>query len=417
MKTEINQLMHEKNLDAIIISGSGSQNPPMAYFFSGAFFTRAHLFIIRDEDPVLFYRPMERDTAAQTGLSRIISYDTFPAAEFRAAANGDPVLHDALELRALCQSLGLQKGRVAFCGQEEIGIQYAVLQEFQKLMPEIEIAGAEGIAVIRQARYTKDAPELEKIRRMGEVVTDVVGKVETFIRSGYLRDNRLFDSQDQPITIGRIKKYINLRLCELGTENPEGTIFAIGKDAAVPHNQGDDEQTLEAGKSIVFDFFPCETGGGYFFDFTRTWSIGYATEAVQKAYDQVKQIHDAVFDAIHVGQPAKEMQRLTCKLFREMGHPTVEEVPGTQDGFVHSVGHGLGLNIHERPFTRDTADNTDILLPGTVFTIEPGVYYPEIENPFGIRIEDTVYIDQDGKPQYFVNYPYQLVIEVETKNK
>ena len=132
MKTEINQLMHEKNLDAIIISGSGSQNPPMAYFFSGAFFTRAHLFIIRDEDPVLFYRPMERDTAAQTGLSRIISYDTFPAAEFRAAANGDPVLHDALELRALCQSLGLQKGRVAFCGQVRKGSRSSVRRAIPK---------------------------------------------------------------------------------------------------------------------------------------------------------------------------------------------------------------------------------------------------------------------------------------------
>ncbi len=415
MKTEINQLLRDKNLDAIIISGSGTNNPPLAYFLKGAFFTRAHLFILKDQDPVLFYRPMERDTAAQTGLSRIISYDTFSSAEFRIAAKGDAILYDALELQALCQSLGLESGRVGFCGKEEIGTQYAVLREFQQLMPAIEIAGSEGIDILREARYTKDSAELERIRQMGEIVTTVVGKVEALIRGGYLQNGILFSQDGQPITIGQIKKYINVLLCEAGVENPEGTIFALGKDAAVPHNAGNDAQALEAGKSIVFDFFPCEAGGGYFFDFTRTWSIGYATEAVQKAYDQVLEVHHAVFDSIQNGQEARDLQKLTCKLFQEMGHPTVADTPGTMDGFVHSVGHGLGLNIHERPFTRDSADNTDRLLPGTVVTIEPGVYYPEIEEPYGIRIEDTIYIDQDGKPQYFVNYPYRLVIEVETK--
>ncbi|MHC1771171.1 MAG: M24 family metallopeptidase [Flexilinea sp.] len=414
MKTEINQLLTENNLNAIIISGSGKHNPPMAYFSRGAFFTRAHIFLIKDREPVLFYRPMERDTAAQTGMKRIC-YDVFPSEEFYSLSNGDLIKANALELQAMCKSVGLYQGRIAFCGRDEIGTQYALICEFQKIMPEIEVAGSEGIDIINQVRYVKDKSELDVIRHMGEIVSEVAGRVENYIKKGYLKDNILVDSDGKSITIGQVKRRINLWLGELGAENPEGTIFSMGKDAGVPHNQGNDDQVLEGGKSIVFDFFPCETGGGYFFDFTRTWSIGFATESVRKAYDQVKLVHDTVINSIQIGQPVKELQILTCRMFREMGHNTVAEDPKTLEGYVHSVSHGLGLNIHERPFTRNTVDNTDIVLPGTVFTIEPGLYYPDIQDGFGVRIEDTIFIDENGKPQYFIQYPYNLVLDVKTK--
>lgn len=414
MKREINQLLSEKNLNAVIISGSGKNNPPMVYFSRGAFFTRAHIFLLKDQEPVLFYRPMERDAAAQTGMKRIC-YDSFPTEEFRSLSAGDSIKTNALELQAMCKSVGLNQGRIAFCGRDEIGTQYPLIREFQNIMPEIEVSGSEGIDIINQARYSKDKSELQMIRHMGEIVAEVAGRVEKYIQSGYLKENILVDRDDKPITIGQVKRWINLWLGELGAENPEGTIFSMGKDAGVPHNQGNDAQALEAGKSIVFDFFPCETGGGYFFDFTRTWSIGFATESVRKAYEQVKLVHDTVINTIQVGQPVKELQILTCRLFREMGHNTVAEDPKTREGYVHSVSHGLGLNIHERPFTRNTVDNTDIVLPGTVFTIEPGLYYPEIHDGFGVRIEDTIYIDENGKPQFFIQYPYNLVLDVETK--
>ena len=416
MKSEINRLLHEKNLDAIIVSGAGSHNAPLKYFTKDAFFTHAQIVILRDQEPVLFYRPMERDNAEKIGF-RKICYDSFPQKDFYTISKGNSNLASALELQAIFQSLGFYKGRAAFCGQLEFGTHFAMLQEFQQLMPEVEIAGSEGIEILNQARYTKDESELAAIRKMGEIVVDIAGRVERFIQSNYLKDNILVDQNELPVTIGAIKKLINLWLTELNAENPNGTIFSMGRDAGVPHNEGNDEAALEAGKSIVFDFFPCESGGGYFYDFTRTWCIGFAPPQVEKAYEQVHFVYETVLKNVGLRKNLKDLQRLTCKLFREMGHQTVEDHPGTQEGYVHSISHGLGLNVHERPFSGFSASDADVILPGAVFTIEPGLYYPEIKNPFGVRIEDTIYIDNDGNAQYFIQYPYRLVLPVKKWEK
>ena len=72
-----------------------------------------------------------------------------------------------------------------------------------------------------------------------------------------------------------------------------------------------------------------------------------------------------------------------------MGHPTICAQKTTTNGYLHSIGHGVGLQIHEKPFSGATALRDDFLNPGVVFTIEPGLYYPE--KRFGVRIEDTLF--------------------------
>ena len=87
----------------------------------------------------------------------------------------------------------------------------------------------------------------------------------------------------------------------------------------------------------------------------------------------------------------------------------------SMDIMVHSVGHGVGLNIHERPFSSKNGSDKDLLLPGAVFTIEPGLYYPDNPEGYGIRIEDTYYMDKDGKVSPLTEYPYRLIIDVPAK--
>ena len=94
-------------------------------------------------------------------------------------------------------------------------------------------------------------------------------------------EDMLIGRDGEPVTIGQVKGLINLWLAERGAENPEGTIFAIGRDAAVPHSSGNPSDILRLGQTIVFDIYPCEAGGGYFYDFTRTWCLGYAPDDVQ----------------------------------------------------------------------------------------------------------------------------------------
>jgi Xaa-Pro aminopeptidase len=79
------------------------------------------------------------------------------------------------------------------------------------------------------------------------------------------------------LTIGDVKRKINLWLAERDAVPSEGFIFAQGRDAGIPHSQGNPDDMLRLGQTIIFDIYPQERGGGYFYDFTRTWSLGYAT--------------------------------------------------------------------------------------------------------------------------------------------
>jgi Xaa-Pro aminopeptidase len=79
-------------------------------------------------------------------------------------------------------------------------------------------------------------------------------------------------------------------------------------------------------------------------------------------------------------------------------------------GYVHSIGHGVGLNIHERPFSGSDSSDKDILSPGTVMTIEPGLYYPE--QGMGVRLEDTYWVNPVGKIEVLADFPMDLVLPV-----
>jgi len=212
------------------------------------------------------------------------------------------------------------------------------------------------------------------------------------------------------MTVGHVKAFVRRELAERGLEEPSGNIFSIGADAGVPHNAGNPADVLELGKPIIFDIFPRTLGGGYFHDMTRTWCLGHAPDEVQAAYEDVKASFDLVVAALRVGRPTAEYQTLTCEYFESRGHPTILSDPRTDSGYTHSLGHGLGLEVHEAPSFANRPGNTDALQPGYVFTIEPGLYYPE--QGFGVRIEDTYYCDQHGQFCSLTPFSQDLVLQV-----
>ena len=164
------------------------------------------------------------------------------------------------------------------------------------------------------------------------------------------------------------------------------------------------------GKTIVFDIFPREAGGGYFFDMTRTFCLGYAPPEVEEAYRDVCECTERLIKTYEIGTEAKYYQQMTCEFFESRGHPTIASDTKTEAGYVHSVGHGLGLAIHEEPRFSDVPTNTDVLEPGHTFTCEPGLYYPD--RGFGVRIEDVIWIDPDGTVHNLTDFSKELVIEV-----
>jgi len=409
MKTDLDSLMYANNLDAILITGPGQHNPAMVYITGGGHITDANLIKKRGEGAVLFHYPMERDEATRSGLKTKNLAD-YNFTELLNQSNGDTLMAVVKRYKQMLTELGITSGRIALYGRSEIGTNYAIFSALQKEMPELSLLGEIDNSVLMLARMTKDDTEIERIRKMGRITTQVVGKVADFITSHPAKNGVMVNTDGVPLTISDVKSRINLWLSELGAENPEGTIFAIGHDAGVPHSSGNQSDPLRLGQTIVFDIYPCEAGGGYFYDFTRTWCLGYAPDDVMAVYDDVFAVYTKVTQELQVGKPFKEYQQMACEQFSAQGHPTIKEDPQTQIGYVHSLGHGIGLNIHERPWSGISSDEKDCLVPGSVFTIEPGLYYPD--KGMGVRLENSLWVRPDGKMEVLAEYPMDLVLPV-----
>ena len=410
MKSDLDALMQARQLDAILIFGDAEHNPPMYYFVGGGHVSGALLIKKVGKEPVLFYNDMERDEASKSGL-KTVSFSEFPASDFLDQANGDDQLAVALRFKKILSEYGISGGRIIVYGKVEFSQLFGVITKLANLMSELEIVGESGIdSTLLRAMETKDDVEVARIRQMGAVTTTVVKMVHDYLTSCEVREDEVLLKEDgHPLTIGDVKGKISLWLAERGAVEAEGTIFAIGRDAGVPHSVGDPKDLMTLGKTIVFDIFPAEQGGGYFYDFTRTWSLGYATPEAQALYDQVHEIYDKVIENLDLNASFVDYQRMTCEYFESKGHKSQLNTNLPLDGYVHSLGHGVGLNIHERPSSRLAESNTDnILKPGVVVTIEPGLYYPD--KGMGFRVEDTYWVRPDGKIELLAEYPYDFVL-------
>jgi Xaa-Pro aminopeptidase len=415
MKSDVDKLMQEHDLDAILITGPAQHNPPMGYFTGTIHMTGGDLIKKRSADPILFYNSMERDEAAKSGFKTKNLAD-YRFDELLKVANGNFLEATILRYQKMMADYDLTSGKIGIYGKLDVGSAYAIFSGLNEKLPNLEIIGQLGDSLgqlsdslLMQAMATKDNDEVERIRAMGEITTSVVGKVADFLSSQRNKNGVLVKSNGEPVQLGEIKTKINLWLAESGVENPEGTIFAIGHDAGVPHSSGNAEDLLNLGQTIIFDIFPAEAGGGYFYDFTRTWCLGYAPDEVMSLYEDVLSVYQQIMSEIEVNAYCYQYQVRTCELFEEQGHPTIKSKPQTQEGYVHSLGHGIGLHIHEYPrFSLNMKE--DRLEPGSVVTIEPGLYYPE--RGMGVRLEDTVWVRPDGEMEILADYPLDLVLPV-----
>jgi Xaa-Pro aminopeptidase len=416
MKSDLDALMKARNLDAILIFGDAEHNPPMYYFVGGGHVADALLIKKVGKEPVLFHNDMERDEAAKSGL-KTVSYEEFPTRDFLEEANDNLLMALALRTKKILSEYGLSGGRIAIYGKTDLSEKFGILAHLMRLMPEIEFVGEyKNDSIIQRAMETKDDVEVARIRQMGAVTTTVVKMVQDYLTSRAVREDEVLLKEDgYPLTIGDVKSKIALWLAERGATDVEGTIFAIGRDAGVPHSVGNPADLMTLGKTIIFDIFPAEQGGGYFYDFTRTWSLGYATPEAQDLYDQVQEIYHKVVENLDLNASFVDYQTMTCEYFESKGHKTQLGGKVPVDGYVHSLGHGVGLNIHERPSSRLIDGKDNLLRPGVVITVEPGLYYPE--KGMGIRIEDTYWVRPDGKMELLAEYPYDFVLPMEKWKK
>jgi Xaa-Pro aminopeptidase len=157
------------------------------------------------------------------------------------------------------------------------------------------------------------------------------------------------------------------------------TIIASGARSALPHGRAS-EQLIRAGGFVVCDFGVILSG--YCSDETRTVWVGAVPEDARRAYEAVKEAQQAAIDAVRPGIAVGEVDAAARKVLRKAGLGRY---------FTHSTGHGVGLEIHETPRVAD--GQREVLQPGMVITIEPGVYFP---GKWGVRIEDMVAVTAGG---------------------
>ncbi len=416
MKSDLDTLMQARSLDVLIVFGNAEHNPPMYYLTGGGHVSHATIIKKRDEEALYFHNDMERDEAAKSGL-KCIPYSKYDFDDLYKKANKDSLLSSAMRYELMFKDAGVTTGRVGVYGTYDLGSIFGMLTQLQKLLPQLEFVGEpREDSLFLRAMETKDESEVERIRKMGKITTGVVEKVREYLTSCDVRDDEVLLKEDgSPLTVGDVHSKIRLWVSEQGAELPSGFIFAIGRDAGVPHSAGNPSDLMRLGQTIVFDIYPAEAGGGYYYDFTRTWSLGYATPETQALYDQVKEIFDQLMDNFDLNAAFSDYNKMTCEFFESKGHQSPLNTKSPVEGYVHSLGHGVGLNIHERPFSGLTASDDQRLAPGVVITSEPGLYYPE--KGMGFRIEDTLWVRADGVMEKLAEYPYDFVLPMKKWKK
>ena len=240
--------------------------------------------------------------------------------------------------------------------------------------------------VITEIRAVKTDEEVEHIRAAQRANEAAMARAETLLREATVVDGVLHHDGD-PLTSERVKQAIEVTLLRHGCALDE-TIVACGADAADPHERG--SGPLQAGEPIVIDIFPQHKANHYHADMTRTFCRGEPSETVREWYDLTAEAKQAALDAVEPGTTGAAVHAAACEVYEDAGLPTLRQDPTAETGFIHSTGHGIGLDVHELPRVSESGGE---LQPGHVVTIEPGLYDPEVG---GIRIEDFVVVTEDG---------------------
>lgn len=415
MRSDLDNVMAARNLDALLVMGDSDGNTVMQYLTGGGHLERALIVKKRDGALTLIHGGMERDTAsaiaAETGVALVNRDERYNMYSLLEKHKGDQLAAAVDYYAQVVRDFELS-GRLGVYGLYDAGAAFALLTALQAHLHsegvETETVGEFGGSLFETLRQTKDDRELAAMREVGELTGRVVDEVKAFIQAHAVNGDEIVTQDNgEPLTIGDVKQFLRERLHAYALDDDGATIFSQGRDAGVPHNRGDAEAPLRLGQSIIFDIFP-RGESGYYHDLTRTWSLGYATEEVQAAYDQCREVFERAVESMKVGQPCRDLQVMTCEFFEAHGHQTTMSDPGTSEGYVHSLGHGLGLNIHEAPRLSQAALADETLQPGHVVSVEPGLYYPACG--FGVRVEDTVAFNERGELLTLSQADYELVV-------
>lgn len=219
---------------------------------------------------------------------------------------------------------------------------------------------------IYKKRNIKSEDEKQKIIRAQRIAEAAFDDIVLFIKPG--------------ISEKEVAIHLNFFMLTHGADDISFETIAIsGSNTSKPHGVPTDKK-LQPGEFITMDFG--SVVDGYHSDMTRTVALGSATEKMKKIYDIVLRSQNAAIKEIKAGKSASEIDAVARNIISDAGYGP---------SFGHSLGHGVGIEIHEHPVL--SPNSKEILSSGNVVTVEPGIY---LENEFGVRIEDMIYVCDGG---------------------
>jgi len=253
------------------------------------------------------------------------------------------------------------QGRVGF---EDDHLSVRLLEKLkEKLADGVETVAAGG--QVEELRRVKDEGELALIEEAAKLADEALS---------WSAEQGLAGKSEREVA-----RAFEARIRELGGDPSFPAIVAAGPNGALPHAEPG-EREIGRGELVVFDMGAAIDG--YCSDGTRTFATGDPGEEAIEVYEVVRRAQQASLEAVEAGIKGEDVDKVAREVIEAAGHG---------DRFGHGLGHGVGLELHEAP--RLSLRSDDVLAPGEVVTVEPGIYLP---GKLGVRIEDLVVVTEDG---------------------
>ncbi len=369
---DLDRLMEEAGIDAVLMYGNAFTTPDV-FWLTG----------FRSSDEVIVLRNRGEDTVVAAGfntLERVRKESTVR----RTFDTSEIMLQLIAENKRLMDDPAAVFGSVLkelFSG-DVIGVPTHlpahILVALQDLGYKVKVVPY----LLTEARATKSPREVEMIRKAGRATIGAVQHVIDLIAETTVGPNKVLLRDGQPLTVGDIKSALDHFLLDRRAETAEDTIVAVGRLGFDWHYLGSPDDRLHAEVPIIIDVFPRLKLERYVADVTRTVVRGSVPPELRRMFDAVSEAHSAAADALSEGALMDEVNMACYDTLRRYGFDSTRLNPRAEEGMTHSLGHGIGLFVHELPtFYR----YSDRLERGHVLAVEPGVYLRQVG---GVRIEN-----------------------------
>ncbi|MFC4557727.1 M24 family metallopeptidase [Virgibacillus kekensis] len=348
----------EQNIDVVMIT-----SPANVFYYTG-FNSDPHerfmafVMDLRNDRLMLYVPALDKEIAASESFVENI----IPISD-----EEDPFTKLKNELGLNVRQIGLEMKEVSMFRQ----------QKLEAVFPDVSYSDIQ--PAINHQRLRKSRNEIEYLQEAVDIIEKVLAEGIKKVIVG--------------MTEAELTAELEFLMKKFGAAGPSfSTIVLSGEKAALPHGVPGD-RIFQNGDFLLIDFGVI-TKNGYCSDITRTFIIGDATARQKEIYNIVLDSNLAGINAVKAGEPLKSFDIAARKVIDESGYG---------EYFNNRVGHGLGIEVHEEPSIHK--NNDQVAESGLFFTIEPGIYIPDFG---GVRIEDEVYINENGEVEVLTSFPKKL---------